>query len=87
MKAFQSPAPPITAADTPLPVLEAELAAVAFERAAARTASPSEQIAYHLDAWLVTHPDACATSADYPEWAAQFAAIKAAHSSTPQETR
>lgn len=80
MKAFQTPAPPITAADTPLPVLQAELAACRFEEAAARTASPSEQIAYRLDAWLVRHPDACATAADYPGWAEQFAAIKAAHS-------
>jgi hypothetical protein len=66
--------------DTPLPVLQAELAACRFEEAAARTASPSEQIAYHLDAWLVLHPDACSTAADYPGWPAQFAAIKAAHS-------
>ncbi|MDF2707046.1 MAG: hypothetical protein K0R62_2698 [Nonomuraea muscovyensis] len=71
--------------DVPLPVLEAELAAASFEQAATRTASPSEQIAYRLDAWLVTHPDVCATAADYPDWPAQFAAIKAAHS-TPQET-
>lgn len=83
LKAFQSPAPPIAAADVPLPVLEAELAAAAFEQAAARTASPSDQIAFRLDAWLVTHPTACATSADYPDWPAQFAAIKAAHS-TPE---
>jgi hypothetical protein len=71
--------------DIPLPVGEADIAAAQFERAAALTASPSEQIAYRLDVWLVTHPDACATAADYPDWPAQFAAIKAAHSSTPKE--
>ncbi|MFF1544142.1 hypothetical protein [Streptomyces sp. NPDC058291] len=70
--------------DTPLPVVEADVAAAQFEWAAAHTASPSEQIAYRLDAWLVKHPDACATADDYPDWPAQFAAIKAAHSS-PQE--
>jgi propanediol dehydratase small subunit len=67
--------------DVQLPVLEAELTAAQFERAAEHTHSPSDQIAFHLDAWLVTHPDACATSADYPGWAEQFAAIKTAHSS------
>ena len=70
----------ISRLDVPLPVVEAS---ACFLAAAARTASPSEQIAYHLDAWLITHPKACATDADYPGWGAQFAAIKAAHS-TPQ---
>jgi hypothetical protein len=65
------------------------VAALHFEQAAARTASPSEQIAYHLDAWLVKHPEdvRAATAEAYPDWPAQFAAIKAAHSSTPEETR
>jgi len=73
--------------DVPLPVLQAELAAYRFEKAAERTASPSEQLAFRLDAWLVTHPEACATAADYPDWPAQFAAIQAAHASAPQETK
>ncbi|MFH8804112.1 hypothetical protein ACH4F6_31740 [Streptomyces sp. NPDC017936] len=76
----------ISRLDVPLPVLEQRLAAAQFEQAAARTHSPSEQIAYHLDAWLVTHPEACATADQYPDWPAQLAAIKAAHTSTPQET-
>lgn len=37
--------------------------------AAARTHSPSDRIAYRLDEWLVTHPDApVSTPADYPNW-------------------
>jgi hypothetical protein len=60
------------------------VAALSFEEAAARTHSPSDQIAFHLDAWLVEHPEACATAADYPGWADEFAAIKAAHT-TPVE--
>jgi hypothetical protein len=67
--------------DVPTEVLERRVAAWHFEQAAAKTHSPSDQIAFRLDAWLVTHPTACATSADYPGWAEQFAAIKAAHSS------
>ncbi|MEU9310925.1 hypothetical protein [Streptomyces sp. NPDC048256] len=89
---------PIAALNMPLDDVAAEaermwaerdrrVAALHFEQAAARTASPSDQIAFHLDAWLVKHPDACATADDYPDWPAQFAAIKAAHSSTPEETR
>jgi hypothetical protein len=43
--------------------------------AADRSNSPSDQIAYHLDEWLVTHPDAKVTQlADYPAWAAEMAA-------------
>lgn len=78
---------PLARLDIPLPVVEADVAAAQFERAATLTASPSEQIAYHLDAWLVTHPDDVRAAAEaYPDWPAQFAAIKAAHSSTTQET-
>jgi hypothetical protein len=67
--------------DVPTEELEQRITALQFEQAAAKTHSPSEQIAYRLDAWLVTHPTACATGDDYPGWAEQFAAIKAAHSS------
>ncbi|MFC9285682.1 hypothetical protein [Streptomyces sp. NPDC057052] len=71
----------ISRLDVPTDVLEQRVAAAHFEQAAARTSSPSEQIAYRLDAWLVTHPDVCATAEQYPDWPAQFAAIKKAHSS------
>lgn len=81
--------------DVPLPEVEAEaerlweererrVVALHFRQAAAHTHSPSDQIAFQLDAWLVTHPKACATADDYPGWAEEFAAIKAAHSSTPE---
>ena len=65
--------------DVPLPTLQAEIAAAAFEQAAARTHSPSEQIAYRLDAWLVTHPGACSTDQDYPGWAEHIAQLQAAN--------
>jgi hypothetical protein len=43
--------------------------------AANRSKSPSDRIAYALDEWLVTHPDAKVTQlADYPAWAAEMAA-------------
>ena len=76
---------PIAAVDVPLPVVEAE---AVFLQAAARTKSPSEQIAFRLDAWLVTHPNEVKKAADvYPDWPAQFAAIKAAHSSAEETSR
>ncbi|MEU3613414.1 hypothetical protein ABZ725_14020 [Streptomyces sp. NPDC006872] len=74
---------PWSSMDVPLAVVEADIAAAHFEQAAGRTKSPSDQIAFRLDAWLVKHPDDVrAAAAAYPDWPAQFAAIKAAHSST-----
>lgn len=72
----------------PLPVVEAEaerlwaerdrrIAAVHFRQAAERTNSPSDRIAFSHDAWLVTHPEACATEADYPDFAEWVAAREA----------
>ncbi|WP_306317311.1 MULTISPECIES: hypothetical protein [unclassified Streptomyces] len=56
----------IAALDVPL--ARVETAAILLE-AAARTNSPSDRIAYRLDGWLVTHPDApISTEADYPNW-------------------
>ncbi|MGW2048658.1 hypothetical protein ACWCPF_26255 [Streptomyces sp. NPDC001858] len=90
---------PIAALDVPADTVAAEadrmwaererrVAALHFEQAADRTKSPSEQIAFRLDAWLVKHPDDVRAAADaYPDWPAQFAAIKAAHSSTIEETQ
>jgi hypothetical protein len=56
--------------DVPLPVVDAQIAAVAtLHAAAAHTHSPSDRLAYALDEWLVTHPDAPVSSpADYPNW-------------------
>jgi hypothetical protein len=50
----------ITALDTPL--AQVEPAAILLA-AAARTHSPSDALAYRLDGWLVTHPDAVKTEA------------------------
>ncbi|MGW0579808.1 hypothetical protein ACWD25_28450 [Streptomyces sp. NPDC002920] len=72
---------PITAVDVPTPLLVQQLAAARFEEAADRTHSLSDQLAFHLDAWLVTHPDDVkAATAEYPNWPAEFAAIKTRHS-------
>jgi hypothetical protein len=56
--------------DVPLAVVEAQTAAVTtLHDAAAHTLSPSDRLAYALDEWLVTHPDApLSTAADYPGW-------------------
>ena len=51
-------------------------AVVVVRKAAARTHSPSDRIAYALDARMVAHPEVhLATDADYgTEWAAWLAA-------------
>ncbi len=36
--------------------------------AMAATNSPSDLIAYAFDAYLLAHPEACSTEADYPGW-------------------
>jgi hypothetical protein len=79
---------PIPDLDVPLPLLRKEVVdLVARQRncqtladAAAHTHSPSDRIAYQLDAWLVSHPDgACATDDDYPGFAEYVAAREAAN--------
>ena len=69
--------------DRPAEQLTADMAALVLEREAdvvreamARTHSPSDRIAYALDARLVTHPEVhLADDADYgTEWAAWLAA-------------
>jgi hypothetical protein len=76
-KRFQSPPPRIERADVPLSTLAADLKRlVARQRAcqlladaADHSNSPSDRIAYALDAWLITHPEApVSTLADYPNW-------------------
>ncbi|MCX4697058.1 hypothetical protein [Streptomyces sp. NBC_01373] len=58
----------IAAVDVSIPVLTLQVAA-------SHTASPSERIAYCLDEWLVSHPNApVSVDADYPQWAAELAA-------------
>jgi hypothetical protein len=80
-----APILPLAAVDTPLPVVEAQLAAVAtLDAACVRTKSPSDQLAYRLDGYLVTHPDApVSVDRDYPAWAAALAAQPTYH--RPQE--
>jgi hypothetical protein len=47
--------------------------------AAAHTHSPSDRIAYAHDAWLLSHPEACACTDDYPGFAEYVAAREAAN--------
>jgi hypothetical protein len=76
---------PMREVDVPLPQLVhavEHLAAVAcLLEARARTSSPSDRIAYDMGLHLIDHPEACATTEDYPDWPAQFAAIQKQHSS------
>lgn len=84
MLVITAPHVDIAAVDVALQ-LEADIAAASFWQARHRTDDPSEKAAYALDAWLVTHPDEVGKAADvYPDWPAQFAAIKAAHT-MPEE--
>ena len=49
-----------------------------LDAAAKRTASPSDHLAYDLDAWLVCHPEApLSKDADYPGFAEYIAARQA----------
>lgn len=81
LKPFQTPAPRPEAVDVPLHRLEAGMEAlVARQRncqtladAAKHTSSPSTRIAYAHDAWLLSHPKACAIDDDYPGWAEHIA--------------
>jgi hypothetical protein len=70
--------------DVPLPVVEAD---ACFLAAAARAADPKDQLVYRLDAKLVRHPELLATEADYPEWAAQFAAAREADNRRTREAK
>lgn len=54
--------------DVPLAKLRAEIDTGVLRGAAARSNSPSDQLAYALDVALVEHPDCCSTEADYPGW-------------------
>ncbi|WP_428956138.1 hypothetical protein [Streptomyces sp. cg35] len=59
----------IAALDTPLAEVEASVRLLTLTAAEKRTHSPSDLLAYRLDEYLVTHPDApVSTAADYPNW-------------------
>ncbi|MFE7580737.1 hypothetical protein ACFU5Y_04115 [Streptomyces gardneri] len=57
---------PIERLDMPAEQVAAEAVLL---NALAATHSPSDALAYRIDLWLVTHPDApVSTDADYPNW-------------------
>lgn len=79
---------PIAALDVPLPVVEAEaarlwaerdrrVAALHFRQAAEHTNSPSDRLAFYLDARLIRDQAPVSTDADYPGWAELIAARQA----------
>ncbi|MFJ5785397.1 hypothetical protein [Streptomyces hydrogenans] len=58
---------PIERLDMPATQVAAEATLLA---ALAATHSPSDQLAYRLDLWLISHPEApVSCDADYPGWA------------------
>lgn len=66
---------PIAALDVPAVQVAAETVLI---EAAAHTHSPSDRLAYALDRFLVTHPEApVSTDADYPDWGTALAAMVA----------
>lgn len=69
------PAPQIAALDVPLPVVAEQTESCAVLRdALAATHSRSDELAYRLDLYLVTHPDApISTDDDYPAFSAWLA--------------
>lgn len=59
----------IAALDTPLAQVEANVRVLTLHAAEALTHSPSDLLAYRIDEYLVTHPDApVSTELDYPNW-------------------
>ncbi|MFJ6239832.1 hypothetical protein ACIQH0_37900, partial [Streptomyces griseus] len=66
----------------PLADVELQVACETTRRALARTNSPSDRIAYANDLFLLTHPEACSTDADYPEWPAEIAELIARSDNT-----
>jgi hypothetical protein len=59
----------IAALDTPLTQVEADVRRLTLVAAEERTHSPSDLLAWRLDEYLVTGPDApLSTEADYPNW-------------------
>ncbi|KQX27482.1 hypothetical protein ASD97_24580 [Streptomyces sp. Root63] len=68
--------------DVPLADVELQTACETTRKALAKTNSPSDRIAYANDLFLLTHPEACSTDADYPEWPAEIAVLIARSENT-----
>ena len=68
-----APIRPIAAVDVPLPVLTLQVAA-------SHTKSPSDLLAFRLDEWLVSHPEApVSVDSDYAGWAERIAVAEASN--------
>ncbi|WP_372344634.1 hypothetical protein [Streptomyces sp. KL116D] len=68
-------APTRTTWDVPAAVVEANVRVLTLAAAASRTNSPSDALAFRLDEWLVTHPDAVKVDAD-PAWDHHIAEVE-----------
>ncbi|WP_326739093.1 hypothetical protein [Streptomyces sp. NBC_01022] len=64
---------PIERLDVPADDVIRRAACATTRKALAKTHSPSDRIAYANDLYLLAHPEACSTDADYPDWAAVLA--------------
>lgn len=67
----------IAALDMPHETVAAEAACLVLRQAATKTNSPSDQLAYANDQYLITHPKACSRDEDYPGWADHVAKLEA----------
>lgn len=66
-----TPTNPIERLDVPQMVVEAQCQVMRDAFKASH--SPSDQIAYAADLFLIEHPEACTTDATYPGWAERLA--------------
>ncbi|MFF1709249.1 hypothetical protein [Streptomyces sp. NPDC058268] len=67
----------IAALDMPAETVAAEAACLVLRQAARETNSPSDQLAYANDQYLITHPKVCLRDEDYPGWADHVARLEA----------
>lgn len=65
-----------------VPVAEVEAQCKVMRDAFKASHSPSDQIAYAADLFLIAHPEACTTDASYPGWAQRLAELIAKSDST-----
>ncbi|MEV5944493.1 hypothetical protein [Streptomyces sp. NPDC051994] len=77
--------PPRSKQDWDVPVADVEARCQVLRDAFKATHSPSDQIAYAGDLFLIAHPEACTTDASYPGWAKRLAELIAKSDSTRTE--
>jgi hypothetical protein len=73
-----------TIADLDVP-LQTVAALATLMEATARTHSASDQIAYRLDEWLITHPDVACMNPEPAGWGERIAAMQKANDDKRKE--